>query len=126
MRALREKARRGRVARASALRNAPLRFALARALALAVFALAALAAPAAHACSVCYGADPSSPWAASINSGIYVLLGVTAFVLGWFAVVILTIRSRARRWQSRRDALHVVTTSAAAGAAGPGPNASKA
>ena len=90
------------------------------------FALIVFAAPATHACSVCYGADPTSPWAAGINSGIYVLLGVTAFVLGWFAVVILTIRSRARRWQSRKDALHVVTTPAAASAAGPGPNASKA
>jgi heme/copper-type cytochrome/quinol oxidase subunit 2 len=95
-------------------------FALTFALSLVVFA-----APAAHACSVCYGADPSSPWAASINSGIYILLGVTGFVLGWFAVVILTIRNRARRWQSRKDALHVVA-SAAGSAAGPGPNVSKA
>jgi len=61
----------------TSLGRAALGVALAFALALVLFA-----APAAHACSVCYGADPSSPWAASINSGIYVLLGVTAFVLG--------------------------------------------
>lgn len=97
--------------------RAPLAFAL---------AIVLFATSAAHACSVCYGADPSSPWAASINSGIYVLLGVTAVVLGWFAAVILTIRNRARRWQSRKDALHVVTTAAAASAAGSGPEASKA
>ena len=46
-------------------------------------------------------------------------------VLTWFVVVILTIRNRARRWQSRKDALQVVTTAAAAGAAAPGPNASQ-
>ena len=94
--------------------RAPLAFAL---------AIVLFATSAAHACSVCYGADPSSPWAASINSGIYVLLGVTAIVLGWFAAVILTIRNRARRWQSRKDALHVVTTASAAAS---GPEASKA
>lgn len=106
----------------TARRRVAVRFPLTFALALVLFA-----APAAQACSVCYGADPSSPWAASINSGIFVLLGVTGFVLGWFAVVILTIRNRARRWQSRKDALHVVTTAAAAGtAAAPGPNASQA
>lgn len=64
---------------------------------------------AASACSVCFGADPKSPWAASINGGIFVLLGVTAVVLGWFVAVILTIRSRAKRWEARKQALEVVS-----------------
>ena len=59
----------------------------------------------AHACAVCFGADPKSPWAASINSGIFVLLGVTGLVLGWFVAIILTIRHRTRRWEARKQSL---------------------
>jgi site-specific recombinase len=43
-----------------------------------------------------------------MNSGIFVLLGVTAVVLSWFIAVILTIRSRTKRWEARRSALKVV------------------
>jgi len=72
---------------------------------------------AAAACSVCFGADSKSPWAASINGGIFVLLGVTAVVLGWFIAVILTIRRRTMRWEARKQALHVVNLADAAGSA---------
>jgi len=91
-----------------------------RAAALRIAALAAAIAAcpsAAAACSVCFGADPKSPWAASINGGIFVLLGVTAVVLGWFVAVILTIRRRAKRWEARKEALQVVSFPDAAGSA---------
>ncbi|MFN0149798.1 MAG: hypothetical protein ACKVU1_03685 [bacterium] len=83
-----------------------------RAPALAATAAAVLASPlAASACSVCFGADPKSPWAASINGGIYVLLGVTGVVLSCFIALILTIRRRTKLWEARKNALHVVSFS---------------
>ncbi len=65
------------------------------------------AAPAATACQVCFG-HTDSPWAGAMNSGIFVLLGVTAIVLSWFVAIILTIRSRTKRWEARKSALKVV------------------
>ena len=44
------------------------------------FLLIALLAPAAHACSVCFG-DPESPQTAGMNAAIGTLLGVTLVVL---------------------------------------------
>jgi hypothetical protein len=75
-------------------------------------ACAALAAsPAlAGACPVCWG-DPQSPMRAGLNSGIYVLLGVTAFVLGGFVTLIMTIRRRTQRWEARKQDFHVVNFS---------------
>ena len=75
----------------------------------ALAALFAVAGPAsvASACSVCWG-DSKSPVVKAMNSGVYVLLGVTAVVLGWFGTLILTIRRRTKRWQARKSALGVV------------------
>lgn len=58
-------------------------------------------------CSVCWG-DSDSPMAAGVNMGIFVLLGVTCFVLAGFVLLILTIRSRTRKYEARRAALQVV------------------
>lgn len=81
-----------------------------RAAGLVATVAAVLANPiAAAACSVCFGADPKSPWAASINGGIFVLLGVTGVVLSGFAALILTIRRRTKLWEARKGALHVVS-----------------
>jgi hypothetical protein len=75
--------------------------------ALAAAAAAALAPARALACPVCWG-DADTPLAAAMNSGVYVLLGVTIVVLAAFATLIFTIRGRARRWEARKRALHVV------------------
>jgi hypothetical protein len=76
--------------------------------ALAAAAIALASAGAAGACPVCWG-DADTPLAAAMNSGVYVLLGVTMVVLAAFATFILTLRSRARRWEARKRALHVVS-----------------
>lgn len=75
--------------------------------ALGSLALSLSSARGAAACQVCFG-HTDSPWAGAMNSGIFVLLGVTAVVLSWFIAVILTIRSRTKRWEARRSALKVV------------------
>lgn len=71
-------------------------------------ALALSGAERAAACPVCWG-DSDSPMARAANLGIFVLLGVTAVVLGWFVAVILAIRHRARRHEEVRSALRVVS-----------------
>lgn len=47
--------------------------------------LITLLAPAAHACSVCFG-DPESPQTAGMNAAIGTLLGVTLVVLSGVAL----------------------------------------
>lgn len=55
------------------------------------------AAPAA-ACSVCYGAaDGGSPLISGARLGVFLLLGVTATVLGGFARFFFYLRNRARQ-----------------------------
>jgi hypothetical protein len=55
------------------------------------------AAPAA-ACDVCYGtADTGSPLISGARLGIFLLLGVTAAVLGGFVKFFFYLRNRARQ-----------------------------
>ncbi len=55
-------------------------------------------------CAVCYG-DPNSLMMQGLNWGIFVLLGVTTFVLAGFAAffVQLARRSRLAETQENRD-----------------------
>jgi len=85
---------------------------------LAAVSFAAAARPElALACAACMS-NVDSPVAQSMRSGVFVLLGVTAVVLGWFAAIILTIRHRAKTWQARKSALHVVGAARTTGSPG--------
>ena len=69
-----------------------------RAVGLAVVLLAALGAVPANACSVCYGAaDSGSPLVSGARLGVFLLLAVTAVVLGAFAKFFFYLRNRARQ-----------------------------
>ena len=68
----------------------------------AVFALAVtlgalLAAAPAAACSVCFAKDTSSAMVSSARLGVFLLLGITAAVLGGFAKFFFYLRRRARQ-----------------------------
>jgi hypothetical protein len=69
-----------------------------RAAGLAAALLAALGAVPAAACEVCYGAaDSGSPLVSGARLGVFLLLAVTAAVLGAFAKFFLYLRNRARQ-----------------------------
>jgi hypothetical protein len=60
--------------------------------------LAALEAAPALACSTCYGAvDSGSPLVSGARLGVFLLIAVTAAVLGGFAKFFLYLRNRARQ-----------------------------
>jgi hypothetical protein len=74
-----------------------LRSAWSTAAALALFSGIFGALPAA-ACSVCYGtADSGSPLVSGARLGVFLLLAVTAGVLGGFAKFFFYLRNRARQ-----------------------------
>jgi hypothetical protein len=65
---------------------------------LAAAALLVLSSAPAAACSVCFGAQEShSPLVSGARLGVFLLLGVTAAVLGGFVKFFLYLRARARR-----------------------------
>jgi hypothetical protein len=69
-----------------------------RAAGLAVVLFGALGAVPAHACNVCYGAaDSGSPLVSGARLGVFLLLAVTAVVLGAFAKFFFYLRNRARQ-----------------------------
>ncbi|MFL6264310.1 MAG: hypothetical protein ACJ76Y_31875 [Thermoanaerobaculia bacterium] len=60
--------------------------------------LGALGAAPALACSTCYGAaDSGSPLVSGARLGVFLLLAVTAAVLGAFAKFFFYLRNRARQ-----------------------------
>jgi hypothetical protein len=64
-------------------------------------AVAVVGASPAAACSVCYGAaDAGSPMVSAARLGVFLLLAVTATVLGAFAKFFLYLRNRARLAES--------------------------
>jgi hypothetical protein len=70
-------------------------------LTLAAFLLALLARAPLLACSVCYGnADPRSPLLLSARMGVFLLLAVTAAVLGAFLKFFVYLSRRARQAES--------------------------
>ena len=69
----------------------------------AVFTAILLAAPrAALACPVCFGAS-DSPLANAINTGVIMMLGVVAAVLGSFAAFFIYLNRRAREVANRAE-----------------------
>jgi hypothetical protein len=69
-----------------------------RAVGLAALLLGALGAAPALACSTCYGAaDSGSPLVSGARLGVFLLLAVTAAVLGAFAKFFFYLRNRARQ-----------------------------
>ncbi len=72
--------------------------------AVVLLASALCAAPAA-ACDVCYGAAASgSPLDSGARLGVFLLLGVTAAVLGGFAKFFFYLRNRARQAETEQIA----------------------
>ncbi|HEY0554633.1 MAG TPA: hypothetical protein VGG20_10215 [Thermoanaerobaculia bacterium] len=70
---------------------------------LAVVLLAALGAVPAAACEVCYGAaDSGSPLISGTRLGVFLLLAVTAGVLGAFAKFFFYLRNRARQAENEQ------------------------
>lgn len=66
-----------------------------------------MAAPDAFACAVCYGA-PGDPMVKGVNNGIWVLLGLVAFVQLGFVAMFWSFWRRAREQRRFRESLHVV------------------
>lgn len=66
-----------------------------------------MAAPEALACAVCYGA-PGDPMVKGVNNGIWVLLGLVAFVQIGFVAMFWSFWRRARELQRFRESLHVI------------------
>jgi hypothetical protein len=63
--------------------------------------LGALEAAPALACSTCYGAvDSGSPLVSGARLGVFLLVAVTAAVLGGFAKFFLYLRNRARQTET--------------------------
>jgi hypothetical protein len=63
--------------------------------------LGALGAAPALACSTCYGAvDSGSPLVSGARLGVFLLIAVTAAVLGGFAKFFLYLRNRARQTET--------------------------
>ena len=63
--------------------------------------LGALGAAPALACSTCYGAvDSGSPLVSGARLGVFLLVAVTAAVLGGFAKFFLYLRNRARQTET--------------------------
>lgn len=76
-----------------------------RAVGLAVVLLGALGAMPAQACNVCYGAaDSGSPLVSGARLGVFLLLAVTAVVLGAFAKFFFYLRNRARQAETEQIA----------------------
>ena len=64
-------------------------------------------APAAFACPVCFGA-PDDPMVKGVNNGIWVLLGLVAFVQVGFAAMFYGFWRRAKARQRFRESFHIV------------------
>ena len=69
--------------------------------------LVLLLAPDALACAVCYGA-PGDPMVKGMNNGIWVLLGLVAFVQIGFVAMFWSFWRRAREQRRFRESLRVI------------------
>ncbi len=57
------------------------------------------------ACPICFGGDPNSPEAQSLNWAVFTLLGVTGGVLSGFVGFIFHLMKRSRQAMSNESAL---------------------
>lgn len=74
---------------------------------LLVLAVAMTLAQPAWACSVCYGA-PGDPMVKGMNNGIWVLLGLVAFVQLGFVALFWSFWRRAREQRRFRESFRVI------------------
>ena len=74
---------------------------------LLVLTLIVALAPHVFACSVCYGA-PGDPLVKGANNGIWLLLGVVAFVQIGFIAMFWSFWRRTRELKRFRDSLHLI------------------
>ena len=72
-------------------------------LAIAVFAFPAIA----NACPVCFG-NGSGPMADGVNNGIWVLLGILAFVQIGFVALFWSFWRRAKAIRRRKEQFHLI------------------
>ena len=77
------------------------------ALTLALCLLPFAFAPEALACPVCFG-DPNSAMQKAANNGIWVLLGVIAFVQIGFVALFWSFWRRARALRQRRESMRLI------------------
>ena len=68
-------------------------------------ALVIVAPAVALACPICFGGDPNSPEAQSLNWAVFTLLGVTGGVLSGFVGFIFHLMKRSRQAMSNESAL---------------------
>ena len=74
----------------------------------AVLGLILVLAPVlANACPVCFG-DPNSAMQKAANNGVWVLLGVIAFVQIGFVALFFSFWRRARELRRRREQLRLI------------------
>ena len=73
----------------------------------AALAIALLVPVAANACPVCYG-DPNSPLVKGANNGVWVLLGIIAFVQIGFVALFWSFWKRAQQLRRKRDQFRLI------------------
>lgn len=61
----------------------------------------------ASACPVCYG-DPNSPMVKGANNGVWVLLGIVAFVQIGFVALFLSFWKKAQELRRKRDQFRLI------------------
>ena len=73
----------------------------------AVVAIALLLPSVASACPVCYG-DPNNPMVKAANNGVWVLLGIVAFVQIGFVALFISFWKRSQQLRRKRDGFRLI------------------
>ena len=60
-----------------------------------------------HACPVCFG-DPNSPLVKGANNGVWVLLGIIAFVQIGFVALFISFWKRAKQLRAKREQFRLI------------------
>lgn len=79
-----------------------------RAAAVALLIVAVLFAQSAFACAVCMGGSAGDPMNKGVSNGIWVLLGILAFVQFGFIAMFVSFWRRARDMRRFRESLRVI------------------
>ena len=76
-------------------------------IAIVMLGLVMLAPSVALACPICFGGDPDSQLAQSVNWAVFLLLGVTAGVLSGFVGFIFHLIKRSRQALGQPEGEHI-------------------
>ena len=76
-------------------------------IAIVMLCLVMLAPSVALACPICFGGDPDSQLAQSVNWAVFLLLGVTAGVLSGFVGFIFHLIKRSRQALGQPEGEHI-------------------